>query len=122
MTAPEVHAFLALGGKTTLVECSRLFSRPSIRRDWRRKSAIGPRGGAPGQPCDSTEVTPADLGLHSPLPVVGSSADRDGFDACLTSLDVSQSPGQFVFLNEIGKVECISSRFRSLVVEFLESA
>jgi len=47
--------------------------------------------------------------------------DIEGFEAYLTSLDLDAAETGVVFLDEIGKMECLSSKFRFLVLAVLES-
>ena len=47
--------------------------------------------------------------------------DVVGFEAFLNRLALPASPAALIILDEIGKMECLSSRFESLVREMLES-
>jgi nucleoside-triphosphatase len=43
-----------------------------------------------------------------------------GFDRYLNSLDLTASPEQIVIIDEIGRMECLSRRFREIVNELLD--
>lgn len=47
--------------------------------------------------------------------------DLAGFEAFLERLDLPSSPSPIVFIDEIGRMECLSPRFRELVRELLDS-
>jgi len=48
--------------------------------------------------------------------------DLVGFEELLASLDLSRSPSRVVILDEIGKMECLSQRFREEVEALLDSS
>ncbi len=47
--------------------------------------------------------------------------DVRGFEAFIDDLDLGESPASVVFIDEIGKMECLSSRFVELVRKLLGS-
>jgi nucleoside-triphosphatase len=60
-------------------------------------------------------------GLAGPHRVGKYGVDLGGFEAYLASLDLAAIGTGVVVIDEIGKMECLSARFRSLVLEALGS-
>lgn len=47
--------------------------------------------------------------------------DIAGFESFLDGLELSNPTNKIIIIDEIGKMECLSSRFRSLIVDLLDS-
>lgn len=80
-----------------------------VRRGFRLKSLEGGEG------------ILADVAFGGPHRVGRYGVDLDGFEAFLASLDLSSHPSPLVFIDEIGKMECLSQRFTDLVETLLDS-
>lgn len=127
MTQPRRHILLtgAPGvGKTTLVR--RLaeavapwdpvgFYTAEIR-------ARGTRTGFRLVSLDGRDLVLAHVQRAGPPRVGRYGVDVPGFDRMLEELDLGRSPAAVVVIDEIGKMECHSARFRGLIVELLESS
>jgi nucleoside-triphosphatase len=61
------------------------------------------------------------VALHGPYRVGRYGVDVQGFEAYLASLDLTAAESRVLFIDEIGKMECLSARFRSLLKQALES-
>ena len=59
--------------------------------------------------------------LKSPYRVGRYGVDVDGFETCLASLDLNTAGTRVVILDEIGKMECLSPKFRFLLLKVLDS-
>ncbi len=59
--------------------------------------------------------------LKSPYRVGRYGVDVEVFEAYLASLDLNTTETRMVILDEIGKMECLSPKFRFLLLEVLES-
>jgi nucleoside-triphosphatase len=70
---------------------------------------------------DGKEGMLAHLGLHVRNRVGRYGVDLKGFESFLADLDLSGSSGQLVFIDDIGKMECLSSRFVELMCKLLAS-
>jgi len=104
-------------GKTTLLmELVRRFARlvpagfyteevreRGMRRGFRLKSL------------DGREGMLADVALGGPCRIGRYGVDLEGFEAFLASLDLLSHPSPLVFIDEIGKMECLSQRFVDIV-------
>jgi len=70
---------------------------------------------------DGKEGMLAHIGLHVRNRVGRYGVDLTGFETFLAERDLSGSSGQLVFIDEIGKMECLSLRFVELIRELLGS-
>ena len=61
------------------------------------------------------------VSLKSPFRVGKYGVDVEGFEAYLSSLKLKTSETRVVILDEIGKMECLSPKFRFLLLEVLDS-
>jgi nucleoside-triphosphatase len=81
----------------------------------------GMRRGFRLQGLDGREGKLADVGFGGPHRVGRYGVDVEGFEAFLTSLDLPSNPSPLVFIDEIGKMECLSQRFVELAETLLDS-
>jgi nucleoside-triphosphatase len=65
--------------------------------------------------------TLAHVDIRSPHKVGRYGVDTDGFETFLETLDLLNPGVQLVVIDEIGKMELLSNRFRSLVLDVLRS-
>jgi nucleoside-triphosphatase len=70
---------------------------------------------------DGREGTLADVAFGGAHRVGRYGVDLEGFETFLASLDLSSHPSPLVFIDEIGKMECLSQRFVNLVETLLDS-
>lgn len=63
----------------------------------------------------------ADVAFGGPRRVGRYGVDLEGFEAFLAYLDLSSHPSPLVFIDEIGRMECLSQRFTELVETLLSS-
>lgn len=70
---------------------------------------------------DGSEGILARIGLRSHCRVGRYGVDLRGFESFLAELDLTGSTAGLVFIDEIGKMECLSSRFVELMRELLAS-
>lgn len=110
-------------GKTTLlIELARRFSRfhPTgfFTREVRERDE---RRGFRLTSLDGREGLLADVELPGPHRVGRYGVDLKGFESFLTTLDLLSAPSRLVFIDEIGKMECLSPEFISLVMSLLAS-
>lgn len=110
-------------GKTTLLmELVRRFAhlapagfyteevrKQGVRRGFRFKSLEGGEG------------ILADVAFGGAHRVGRYGVDLEGFEAFLASLDLPSHPSPLVFIDEIGKMECLSQRFTDLVETLLST-
>ncbi len=110
-------------GKTTLIKniykklaflCPTGFYTEEIREDGERKgfaliSLIG------------TKRVLAHIDLESAYSVGKYGIDVKGFDSFLDSINFFASNSKLVIIDEIGKMECMSSKFKRIVKEVLDS-
>ncbi len=110
-------------GKTTiLMELVRRFSRlapAGFYTDEVRER--GERRGFRLTSLDGREGLLADVALGGPYRVGRYGVDVPGFEAFLDALDLPSQPACLVFIDEIGKMECLSPRFFRLVETLLAS-
>lgn len=59
--------------------------------------------------------------IKSPYRVSKYGVDVEGFETFLDSISLLNSPASIVIIDEIGKMECFSSKFRSLIRDILAS-
>src|SRR5437867_216920 len=111
-------------GKTTLIRelAKRLagyhpagFYTEEIREEWVRK-------GFRLESLDGRQLTLADSGLKSPHRVGRYGVDIAGFERMLSDLNLHHSPSCVIIIDEIGKMECLSSRFTEEVRSLLDSS
>jgi nucleoside-triphosphatase len=81
----------------------------------------GVRRGFRLQSLDGREGQLADVAIGGPHRVGRYGVDVDGFEAFLASLDLPTHPSPLVFIDEIGKMECLSSYFVRLAETLLNS-
>ena len=81
----------------------------------------GVRRGFRLQSLDGMEGVLADVAFGGPHRVGRYGVDVDGFEAFLASLDLPAQPSPLVFIDEIGKMECLSHRFVRLAESLLDS-
>jgi nucleoside-triphosphatase len=65
--------------------------------------------------------TLAHVKIQSPYRVGKYGVDKDGFEEFLGALDLMNKGVKLIVIDEIGKMELFSNRFRSLVCEVLDS-
>jgi nucleoside-triphosphatase len=63
----------------------------------------------------------AHVGIESRYRVGKYGVDVAGFEAYLASLDLAAEESGAIIIDEIGKMECLSSEFRSLLLRLLDS-
>lgn len=110
-------------GKTTfLVRLSKALkeSRPSgfVTREIREG---GTRVGFEIIGCDGSRRLLSHRAISSRYRVGKYGVDVDGFEDYLAALDLEGRAKRPVIIDEIGKMECYSSRFRDLITRLLES-
>ncbi len=70
---------------------------------------------------DGTAATLARVGIESPYRVGKYGVDLPGFEAFLRTMPPPETARGLVIIDEIGKMECLSPLFRSLVSGYLDS-
>lgn len=73
------------------------------------------------QSLDGREGKLADIAFGGPHRVGRYGVDVEGFEAFLSSLDLPSHPSPLVFIDEIGKMECLSPRFVRLAETLFDS-
>jgi nucleoside-triphosphatase len=63
----------------------------------------------------------AHVSIRSPYRVGRYGVDLRGFEDFLVSIPFLDSPSPLILIDEIGKMECLSGRFRSLLIQLLDS-
>ncbi len=81
----------------------------------------GSRRGFRLQSLDGHKGRLADVSFGGPHRVGRYGVDVDGFEAFLASLDLVSHPSRLVFIDEIGKMECLSPYFVRLAGTLLDS-
>ncbi|WP_298268532.1 nucleoside-triphosphatase [Geobacter sp.] len=81
----------------------------------------GVRQGFRLQSLDGREGKLADVAFGGPHRVGRYGVDVEGFEAFLASLELPSHPSPLVFIDEIGKMECLSPCFVRLVETLLDS-
>ncbi len=127
MTTDQPKNILITGspgiGKTTLVK--RLFERLAVRHpvgfytEEIREGGI--RRGFRLVGHDGQEGILSHVDIRSPFKVGKYRVDVSGFDRFLDTLKISESESGLVIIDEIGKMECFSRKFLSLLNELLQS-
>jgi nucleoside-triphosphatase len=103
-------------GKTTLlVELARRFARLDPAGFYTEEvRERGERRGFRLRSLDGREGVLADVSFHGPHRVGRYGVDLDGFDKFLSALDLPSHTSPLVFIDEIGKMECLSPQFVAL--------
>jgi nucleoside-triphosphatase len=83
--------------------------------------ARGMRRGFSLKSLDGLEGMLADVAFGGPRRTGRYGVDLEGFETFLASLDLLSCPSRLVFIDEIGKMECLSQRFVDLVETLLSS-
>jgi nucleoside-triphosphatase len=110
-------------GKTTLLmELVRRFARFSPAGFYTEEMREGGvRRGFRLQSLDGREGRLADVSFRGPHRVGKYGVDVEGFKAFLASLDLPSHPSPLVFIDEIGKMECLSPSFVRLAGTLFDS-
>ena len=61
------------------------------------------------------------INIQSPFKVGKYKVDIQGFEDFLDEIPFLESPTRLIMIDEIGKMECLSARFKSLLKEILDS-
>jgi len=127
MTTDQPQNILITGspgiGKTTLVK--RLFERLAVLHPvgfyTEEIREGGMRRGFRLISHDGREGILSHVDIRSPFKVGKYGVDISGFDRFLDTLKISKSDSGLVIIDEIGKMECFSRKFLSLLNELLHS-
>jgi nucleoside-triphosphatase len=110
-------------GKTTLIRhlADRLETRHPIGFYTQEIRESGVRRGFVWVDLGGRRGVLARVGLRSPYRVGRYGVDVNGFEAYLASLELEPGRPGVTIIDEIGKMECLSPRFRVLLSEALEA-
>lgn len=110
-------------GKTTLLmELARRFTRFTPAGFYTEEVREGgQRRGFRLKSLEGLEGRLADVTIKGAHRVGRYGVDVEGFERFLTALDLPSHPAQLIFIDEIGKMECLSPRFIRLAQELLDS-
>jgi nucleoside-triphosphatase len=123
----KANNFLITGepgvGKTTLIRkvAEKLADRSPIGFYTREIREQGRRVGFELLSLDGARRILSHVRTVSPHRVGKYGVDTDGFECFLASLDFDMQPSAPVIIDEIGKMECFSDRFRTLVWSLLDA-
>ncbi len=110
-------------GKTTLIRelATRLaHHHPAGFYTEEIRNAQGTRIGFQLRSFCGRQLALAHVDFHGPHRVGRYGVDVVGFERLLTDLDLTHSPSRLIVIDEIGKMECCSSRFIKEVTALLE--
>jgi nucleoside-triphosphatase len=110
-------------GKTTLVLCA-LAGLPPVASGFitRELRQGGERVGFAVETLAGARGVMAHVDFHSPRHVGRYRVDLTAFEAvAMSSIDPARSGARLIVVDEIGKMECFSARFRELVVAAMDS-
>lgn len=110
-------------GKTTMIEkISRTFMKHRPVGFFTREIRQGEiRTGFELQSLDGKRMLLSSINIDSPHKVGKYKVDVMAFEQYLESLRFSGNPGNLVIIDEIGKMECMSEKFVTLINTLLES-
>lgn len=61
------------------------------------------------------------VSIRSPYRIGKYKVDIKGFENFLSSIPILESPSPFILIDEIGKMECLSDRFKKLLIQVIDS-
>ena len=110
-------------GKTTLIQrlAERLSDLEPIGFFTREMREEGKRTGFELVGLGGGRQILAHVGIRGPHRVSRYGVDVEGFESFLASIPFSSPDARLVIIDEIGKMECFSGRFRRIVQEVLDS-
>jgi len=110
-------------GKTTLMinlfESLRDFNPVGFYTEEIRKEGV--REGFELVSLDGRRGLLSHVGIKSPYRIGKYRVDIMGFEDFLSAIPILGSPSPFILIDEIGKMECLSDRFKTLLIQVIKS-